>query len=128
MKSHRLIIFLSICLLIFYGNSFGQKNTQKNYNITSKNLKIGIHEYSKPAEKYYSFDCIDPCFKPTISLPPFRSKIVPVQQCYYFQNLSIICRTEWKLEKVSPIAIRLRLGSLEHVNYLEGKPNSKLSL
>ena len=38
-------------------------------------------------------------------------------------KLGWACRQEWKLEKATNIPIRLRLGSLEQVDYLEGKKN-----
>lgn len=45
----------------------------------------------------------------------------PLQASYYPNSLGVICRTELKLDKISPVPIRLRLGSLEYVNRMEGK-------
>jgi hypothetical protein len=40
---------------------------------------------------------------------------------WYTDNLSGFCLPEWKLQKNTGIPLRLRLGSLEYVNRLEGK-------
>ena len=39
----------------------------------------------------------------------------------YYQNLAIFCKLEYKLEKKSGVPVRMRLGSLDYVNQLEGK-------
>jgi hypothetical protein len=40
---------------------------------------------------------------------------------YFIRNWGIFCEGEWRMEKKTGIPIRLRLGSLEYVNRLEGK-------
>jgi hypothetical protein len=40
---------------------------------------------------------------------------------YYTQHFGIMCRKEWQFEKTTHIPLRLRLGSLEECNTLEGK-------
>jgi hypothetical protein len=37
------------------------------------------------------------------------------------EKLPLFCRTEYKWSKLSGINVRMRLGSLDYVNKLEGK-------
>jgi hypothetical protein len=41
---------------------------------------------------------------------------------YYIGNLGFFCRKELQIEKTSHLPLRFRLGSLQEVNRLEGKP------
>jgi hypothetical protein len=55
---------------------------------------------------------------------PLRLSLLPhatIPASWYTDNLSGFCRPEWKLEKTTGIPLRLRLGSLDYVNRLEGK-------
>lgn len=40
---------------------------------------------------------------------------------YRFEDLALFCRIEVQLEKVTKIPVRFRLGSVDYVDYLEGK-------
>lgn len=48
-------------------------------------------------------------------------KITTITPDFYSNNLGIICKKEWMLEKKTNLPFRFRLGSLEYVNKLEGK-------
>jgi hypothetical protein len=41
---------------------------------------------------------------------------------YYIGNLGFFCKKELEIEKTTHLPLRLRLGSLQEVNRLEGKP------
>ncbi len=51
-------------------------------------------------------------------------KNVPLRllpQDYYSNNLGFFCRKELQMEKLTKVPFRIRLGSLDYVNALEGK-------
>ncbi len=60
--------------------------------------------------------------KKIIPIPSFFQKpLQPVAPSFYINSLSFICRQEWKFQKNTGIPLRIRLGSLEYVDRIEGK-------
>jgi len=51
--------------------------------------------------------------------------VYPVKSNYYCNNLGFFCRQELKMDKLTVMPIRFRLGSMNYVNYLEQKPNAR---
>jgi hypothetical protein len=43
---------------------------------------------------------------------------------FYVKNLSFFCRQELRLEALTKIPFKFRLGSVQYVDWLEKKPNS----
>lgn len=69
-----------------------------------------------------------PVLRPTVSnillLQQFKGVKMPVNTIgpgYYTSCLGIICVKEWQLEKATGIPLRIRLGSKDYVDFLEGK-------
>ena len=44
---------------------------------------------------------------------------------FYHRNLAFFCRQEIKFEKTTKIPFKFRLGSVQQVDYLEGKNTAK---
>lgn len=69
--------------------------------------------------------------KPVFNCIRYPNNLITKQQSptkiikdLFIMNLGFFCKNELALDKITPIAIRFRLGSLDHVNWMEQKPNA----
>jgi len=54
---------------------------------------------------------------------PFKTlPITPIPKAYCYEDLAIFCKLEVKLEKTFKFPIKIRLGEVNYVEMLEGKP------
>lgn len=115
----RFIFFLVVFLLMFQGDIFGQGKSFLSSD--SSNIFVGIRKVPVPFKSKFSitqFLISNNCTTGN----NFRLLALPTS--YYANNLGFICKKELQLDKITPLPIRLRLGSLEYVNWMEQKPNA----
>jgi hypothetical protein len=81
------------------------------------------------AQKKYVLPVSNFSFKTIITAQPLKYtapafSIYTIAPNFYSSNLAFFCRQEIKIEKAIKIPFKLRLGSVQTVDYLEQKPNS----
>lgn len=60
-------------------------------------------------------------FKSTLYPAQIKKPNVIVRPDFTSSSQGYVCRQEWKFEKKTGLPIRVRLGSLDYVNKMEGK-------
>jgi hypothetical protein len=53
-----------------------------------------------------------------------RDFSLSVSSATYFSSLGFFCQKELLLDRLTPLPLRFRLGSLDYVNWMEQKPNA----
>lgn len=145
--SQRLCGFLVVFLLMFNGEIFGQKNCPEvkqtksilvcdgsgwNTTISLKGfdtakLKLPINyntlanfNFENQLRLDYKGSDTTAGKKPLPQLILFKSSF----QSSFTAHLGFFCKKELQLDKLTPVLLRFRLGSLEYVNWMEQKPNA----
>lgn len=123
MKSQRVYQILVVFMLILPGTIFSQQQmplfAQKMPHIKqSENARTTKIENSCADSLINNHDVLRPF---TAGLFPFRMEIINTN--FTVQHLPFFCKKEFLFEKSTSVPLRIRLGSLDYVNKLEGKEN-----
>ena len=59
---------------------------------------------------------------PPLQNPFNTSHISPIPKAYCYEDLAIFCKLEVQLEKTLKFPVKIRLGEVNYVEMLEGKP------
>lgn len=107
------LILAILASLLMLGASAQGRFAAFQASVPSKNNTAGPFRFTlaTPSGFISQFSVANPAIRPTTVIAPD----------YYTRNMAWTCRQEWRLEKAVSIPVRLRLGTLEQVNYLEGK-------
>jgi len=124
MKSQRVYQILVVFMLILPAKIFSQQQmplfAQKTPHMCSEeNLKA-----QKNQNNSYSFSAFVDTKAPRLfTLNPLPIKMEVINANLTIQNLPFFCKKEFIFEKNTSVPLRVRLGSLDYVNKLEGKEN-----
>lgn len=108
--------FLSQCLLA----QITVSTNSKNYNFFQKQL----------LEKPQSINFIQQIELFTLKLnqnepiPLWRHSPTRMPLAYAYKDLAFFCKIEVQLEKAAKLPVKFRLGSVDYVDFLEGKRDS----
>jgi len=125
MKSQRVYQFLVVLLLILPIKIFSQqqmpRSGQNSPHILSFSEDFQKKKFQNSYVNYFFLNNGTLYrFTPRVLCAP-PSTVEIIKSNLTIQNLSFFCKEEFRFEKTTSIPLRLRLGSLDYVNKLEGK-------
>jgi hypothetical protein len=117
-KNIHLLVFL--LFLAKYGNA--QLKVHSSNGLSYVLFENGISRYVSKNTSQRSFK--RRCVWDVQPYETYRFNLLSFQGSFLVSSLGFICRQELKLDKLTHIPIRFRLGSLDYVNWMEQKPNA----
>ena len=128
----RITFFLVVFLFMFQGEIFGQeKNANDNFNNrcgdSLPHIRINICHFGT-IDNWEEQMRKDSLFRDSITrnfyqnYKPVVNNLIALK--FNFNHLGFFCKKELQLEKITSVPLRIRLGSLDYVNWMEQKPNA----
>lgn len=101
-----------ICKILIFCTVFVAESVAAQENTSKANA---VKDFMK---SYYA----QPTYLPGVILP--KNVISPN---FYVKNLGFFCKQELKLEAVTGIPFKFRLGSVQYCDWMEGKKNTGIA-
>lgn len=112
-KMNKKAKFLFFCMIFVVRAAFGQENGVKFHTDKSSYFRMDT-----PGLKALRI-------KKDTTQKNCKDVAVPViSSNFYTQNFGFFCKKELQLEKVTKIPFKFRLGSVQQVDWMEGKTNA----
>ena len=109
------LIFLNLSASLNAQKSFFRSKNPAVISVTDSNKNTCI-EFSPLHAKNTPYKTLPDNYKAKIQFPDISH--------FYIQSLGFICLKELRIEELTKINFRFRLGSLDYVNRMEAKPNA----
>ena len=118
MKPQRAYCFLVVFLVIIPVQIFCQQQMPRNAQNPPHVLFFSQNFHTKLSyhQGTYLKDVGD-------HSPNFSGNFLIAQPDFYISHLPFFCKKEFQFERNTSVPLRVRLGSLDYVNKLEGKRN-----
>jgi len=130
-KMNKKAKILFFCMIFVVRAAFGQEN-RTNSPIYKCSYTVCVTDTPhfcnmsilKKGNKYYlGF----PFKKDTIKKNCSETLMPVISSNFYTQNFGFFCKKELQLEKITKVPFKFRLGSLQQVDWMEGKTNTARS-
>ena len=108
--------FLVVFLLMFFESMNGQQHHAPGISVPGLK-RVHFQESVQPFQSRFSNKGLTSLPK-IVTTPTINLLNLPAAS-YYVQNLGFFCKQELRLDKVTGVPIRFRLGSKEYVDRLE---------
>jgi len=125
-KMNKKAKILFFCMIFVVRASFGQKNSV-NYHLGNPifSLKPLSKQAYQSSWNSVRLHLIMNANNFAVSLKSPACSAVAAN--FYTQNFGFFCKKELQLEKITKVPFKFRLGSVQQVDWMEGKPNATIS-
>lgn len=114
----RFYSFIVVFLLMFHQGLMSQGNYNAKTDLSTRKSGVSKNHLQSFRGYFLNPKTLTSDFKNN----PGRFDLRPVPRNYVVAGFGFFCRQEFRIEKITTIPFRFRLGSLDYVNWMEGKP------
>ena len=119
----RRLQFLVVCIFFFNVEIFSQIKRPEFVRAANNNT---AYRFGNVKNFFTPYGSNQGLVKPTMAIKFYSptlqyQPITAISPSLYADHFSFFCRKEWQIQKATSLAVRVRLGSLEYVDRMEGK-------